>query len=155
MKCPNCGHPEMAAKTRDETLSYGNQSLTLHAMHGEFCPACGEGIWDAESYRRYTEAQSALLRAVKGDISADIRRIRKFLKLTQTELAEAFGVGKVAFSRYERGETRPPAPLVKLLKLVERHPDLLTEMRGVSTQGDYSRGMTSRSTRTAKKRAAS
>jgi HTH-type transcriptional regulator/antitoxin MqsA len=154
MKCPDCGHPEMVAKTRDETLSYGNQSLTLHTMHGEFCPACGEGIWDAESYRRYTEAQSALLRAVKGDISADIRRIRKHLKLTQKELAEAFGVGKVAFSRYERGETRPPAPLVKLLKLVERHPDLLTEMRGVSTQSEYSRGITSRSTRTAKKRAA-
>jgi HTH-type transcriptional regulator / antitoxin MqsA len=154
MKCPDCGHPEMVAKTRDETLSYGNQSLTLHTMHGEFCPSCGEGIWDAESYRRYTEAQSALLRAVKGDISADIRRIRKHLKLTQKELAEAFGVGKVAFSRYERGETRPPAPLVKLLKLVERHPDLLTEMRGVSTQSEYSRGITSRSTRTAKKRAA-
>lgn len=154
MKCPACGHPEMVAKTQDETLTYRNQSLTLHTMHGEFCPACGEGVWDAESYRRYTEAQAALLRAVKGDISADIRRIRKNLKLTQTELAEAFGVGKVAFSRYERGETRPPAPLVKLLKLIERHPDLLTEMRGVSTQSEYSRGITSRSTRTAKKRAA-
>ncbi|MCM2357465.1 MAG: type II toxin-antitoxin system MqsA family antitoxin [Geobacteraceae bacterium] len=153
MKCPACGHPEMVAKTRDETLTYGTQSLTLHKMHGEFCPVCGEGIWDAESYRRYTEAQAALLRAVKGDISADIRRIRKNLKLTQTELAEAFGVGKVAFSRYERGETRPPAPLVKLLKLIERHPDLLAEMRGVSTQSEYSRGMTSRLTRTAKKRA--
>jgi HTH-type transcriptional regulator/antitoxin MqsA len=154
MKCPDCGHPEMVAKTRDETLSYGNQSLTLHKMHGEFCPTCGEGIWDSESYRRYTEAQSALLRAVKGDISADIRRIRKSLKLTQTEIAEAFGVGKVAFSRYERGETRPPAPLVKLLKLDERHPDLLTEMRGVNTQSEYSRGIISRSTRTARKRAA-
>lgn len=154
MKCPACGHPEMVAKTLDETLSYGSQSLTLHTMRGEFCPACGEGIWDAESYRRYTEAQSALLRAVKGDISADIRRIRKNLKLTQTELAEAFGVGKVAFSRYERGETRPPAPLVKLLKLVERHPDLLAEMRGLSTPGEQSRGIASRSTRTAKKRVA-
>jgi HTH-type transcriptional regulator/antitoxin MqsA len=146
----------MVAKIQDETLSYGNQSLTLHAMHGEFCPVCGEGIWDAESYRRYTEAQAALLRAVKGDISADIRRIRKNLKLTQKELAEAFGVGKVAFSRYERGETRPPAPLVKLLKLVERHPDLLAEMCGASPQNEYSRGTTSRPTRaTTRKRAAS
>jgi HTH-type transcriptional regulator/antitoxin MqsA len=144
----------MAAKTQDETLSYGNQSLTLHAMHGVFCPACGEGIWNEESYRRYTEAQAALLRAIKGDISADIRRIRKSLKLTQTELAEAFGVGKVAFSRYERGETRPPTPLVKLLKLVERHPDLLTEIKEVITQSEYSRGITSSSTRTAKKQAA-
>lgn len=128
MKCPVCGQSEMVQKILDETLSYGSQSLTLHAMRGEFCPVCGEGVWDTESYRRYTEAQTALLRAVKGDVSGEIRRIRKSLKLTQAQLAEAFGVGKVAFSRYERGETRPPAPVVKLLKLLERHPDLLKEM---------------------------
>jgi HTH-type transcriptional regulator/antitoxin MqsA len=131
MKCSACGHAEMVSRTQDETLSYGSQSLTLHAMRGEFCPVCGEGVWDTESYRRYTEAQAALLRAVKGDVSGEIRRIRKNLKLTQAQLAEAFGVGKVAFSRYERGETRPPAPLVKLLKLLDRHPDLLKEMRSV------------------------
>ena len=129
MKCPACGHAEMISKTQDETLSYGSQSLTLHAMRGEFCPVCGEGVWATESYRRYTEAQAALLRAVKGDVSGEIRRIRKNLKLTQAQLAEVFGVGKVAFSRYERGETRPPAPLVKLLRILERHPDLLKEMR--------------------------
>jgi DNA-binding transcriptional regulator YiaG len=27
----------MAAKTKEETLSYGGQPLTLPAMHGEFC----------------------------------------------------------------------------------------------------------------------
>ena len=131
MKCQACGHAEMISKTRDETLSYGSQSLTLHAMRGEFCPVCGEGMWDTESYHRYTEVQAALLRAVKGDVSGEIRRIRKNLKLTQAQLAEAFCVGKVAFSRYERGETRAPAPLVKLLRLLERHPDLLKEMRSV------------------------
>lgn len=128
MKCPACGNSEMVTKIQDETLSYGGQSLTLHFMKGSFCPACGDGIWDEESYLRYTEAQSAIIRAVKGDVSADIRRIRKNLKLTQTELSEVVGIGKVAFSRYERGETRPPNPLVKLLKLVEKHPDLLAEM---------------------------
>ncbi len=128
MKCPACGYTTMTDKIMDETLSYGGQSLTLHGMKGDFCPECGEGVWDEESYRRYTEAQSALVRATKEDVSADIRRIRKSLKLTQTELSEVVGIGKVAFSRYERGETRPPAPLVKLLKLVERHPDLLAEM---------------------------
>lgn len=131
MKCPACGHAEMVSKTKDETLPYGSQSMTLHSMRGEFCPTCGEGLWDTESYRRYPEAQAALLRAVNGDVSGEIRPIRKNLKLTQAQLAEAFGVGKVAFSRYERGETRPPAPLVKLLKLLERHPDLLTELHSV------------------------
>ncbi len=70
MKCPACGYAEMASKTLDETLSYGGQSLTLHGMRGEFCPSCGEGVWDAESYRRYAEAQTALLRSVKGDAPA-------------------------------------------------------------------------------------
>ena len=129
MKCPACGYPEMVVKTLDETLSYGGRSLTLNAMRGEFCPNCGEGVWDEESYERYIEAQADLLRAAKGDMSVDIRRIRKNLKLTQAEAGRVFGIGKVAFSRYERGKTRPPAPLVKLLKLVQRHPDLLSEIR--------------------------
>lgn len=133
MKCPACGDSRITSTVKDETLEYGNQSLTLHNMHGEFCTACGEGIWDAESYRRYTEAQGALLRGVKGDVCSDIRRIRKNLKLTQAELAEAFGVGKVAFSRYERGETRPPPPVVKLLRLIERHPELLAEIQEQSS----------------------
>ena len=51
MKCPACGHVEMVSKIKDETLSYGSQSLTLHEMRGEFCTECGEGVWDAESYR--------------------------------------------------------------------------------------------------------
>jgi HTH-type transcriptional regulator/antitoxin MqsA len=131
MKCPVCGHPDMVIKVLDETLAYGGQSLTLHAMRGQFCSNCGEGVWDEESYRRYTEAQAGLLRALKGDVGEDIRRIRKKLNLTQTELASVFGVGKMAFSRYERGESRPPAPLVKLLKLIDRHPHLLGEMRNI------------------------
>jgi len=154
MKCPACGHLQMVTRTTDETLAYRGQSLTLHAMRGKFCPRCGEGVWEEESYRRYTEAQAALLRAVKRDVGNDIRRIRKSLKLTQAELAEAFGVGKVAFSRYERGKTRPPAPLVKLLSLVERHPDLLIEVRGVGRASERVSSLTGRSTRTARKRAA-
>lgn len=155
MKCPACGHPEMTATTRDETLSYGGQSLTLHAMHGEFCPVCAEGLWDDVSYRRYTEAQAALLRTVQGDVAGDIRRIRKKLELTQAELAAIFGVGKVAFSRYERGENRPPAPLIKLLKLVERHPELLREIGEAEVPGGSPHGVNTRSPNPDKKKATS
>ncbi|CAN5158878.1 hypothetical protein BH11PSE9_BH11PSE9_39290 [soil metagenome] len=34
-----------------------------------------------------------------------------------------------AFSRYENGKTKPSLALVKLLKALDRHPDLLTEVR--------------------------
>ncbi|MGE3296873.1 MAG: type II toxin-antitoxin system MqsA family antitoxin [Porticoccaceae bacterium] len=33
------------------------------------------------------------------------------------------------FSRYENGKTKPPLALVKLLKVPDRHPDLLNEIR--------------------------
>lgn len=35
MKCPACGNSEMVTNVQDETLSYGGQSLTLHAMKGD------------------------------------------------------------------------------------------------------------------------
>ena len=55
--------------------------------------------------------------------------VRKKLALDQREAAEIFGGGVNAFSRYENGKTKPPLALVKLLKVLERHPDLLNEIR--------------------------
>jgi HTH-type transcriptional regulator / antitoxin MqsA len=40
-----------------------------------------------------------------------------------------FGGGANAFSRYETGKTIPPVALVKLFKVLDRHPDLLAEVR--------------------------
>lgn len=37
--------------------------------------------------------------------------------------------GVNAFSRYENGKTKPPLALLKLLKVLDRHPDVLDEVR--------------------------
>ena len=37
--------------------------------------------------------------------------------------------GDHAFSRYENGKTKPPLALVKLLKVLDRPPDLLDEIK--------------------------
>ena len=37
--------------------------------------------------------------------------------------------GVNAFSRYENGKTKPPLALVKLLKVLDHHPELLNEVR--------------------------
>lgn len=60
---------------------------------------------------------------------AYITGVRKKLRLDQREAAEIFGGGVNAFSRYETGKTKPPLALVKLLKLLDRHPELLEEVR--------------------------
>ncbi len=36
---------------------------------------------------------------------------------------------QIAFPRYENGKTKPPLALVKLLKVLDRHPDLLDEIK--------------------------
>jgi HTH-type transcriptional regulator/antitoxin MqsA len=58
-----------------------------------------------------------------------IAKVRKKLDLDQRQAAEIFGGGVNAFSRYENGETKPSLALVKLLKVLERHSDLLNEVR--------------------------
>jgi DNA-binding transcriptional regulator YiaG len=50
-------------------------------------------------------------------------------ELDQREADEIFGGGVNAFSRYENGKTKPPLSLVKLLQVLDKHPDLLGEIR--------------------------
>lgn len=59
----------------------------------------------------------------------ELARIRKKLKLTQQEAAKLAGGGKNAFSRYERGQAKPVAAVVNLFRLLDRHPDLLRELK--------------------------
>lgn len=131
MNCPECGHKKMETKITNEILSYKGKHIVLRNMKGSFCTNCGEGIWDTKSYKRYTDAQTLLLGAHIA--SAEIKRIRKKFKLTQIALAKAFGMGKITFSRYERGETSPPAPVMKLLRLLDQHPELLPEIQAETT----------------------
>lgn len=134
MKCPSCGHPEMVTRTCDEILSYGGKSVTLHDMRGDFCPECGEGVWDTTSYHRYTEEQAKLV-----NVGGEIRSIRKKFRMTQVQMAQVFGLGKMAFSRYERGQSRPTPAFVKLLRVMDRHPDLMAEIRDSSPIGQVTR----------------
>jgi len=55
--------------------------------------------------------------------------VRRKLDLDQRETLEISGDGINAFSRYENGKTKPPLAPVKLLKVLNRHPDLLNEVR--------------------------
>ncbi len=69
-------------------------------------------------------------------MSSDIDDVlRRFFQLRrehaegQREGGEIFGGGINAFSRYENGKTKPSLALVKLFKLLERHPELLNEVK--------------------------
>lgn len=127
--CPQCGAPMSKRTGHVETVEFAGETVCVEGLSGWFCMACDEAIFDDDSARRYGEAGDALIARAHEHRQAEIRRIRKKLKLTQVEAGELVGVGKIAFSRYERGESEPPGPLVKLLHLIDHHPELLAEIR--------------------------
>ena len=131
MKCPSCGAKKLVHDTRDLPYTYKGESTVLPQVTGDFCDACDESILDAVESRRTMKLMLAFNKQVNASIvSPDfIASVRKKLDLDQREAAEIFGGGVNAFSRYENGKTKPPLALVKLLKVLDRHPDLLSEVR--------------------------
>ena len=127
MKCPVCGAAELIHDTRDLPYTYKGETTVIPAVTGDFCPACAESILGAAESDRVMREMRAFSREVNAAIVDPnfIAAVRKKLR----EAAEIFGGGVNAFSRYENGKTKPPLALVKLLKVLERHPDLLNEIR--------------------------
>ena len=130
MKCPACGATGLVHDTRDLPYTYKGESTLLPSVTGEYCPACDDVVLDINESRR----TSALMREFSKQVNASIvdpdfiANVRKKLNLDQREAGEIFGGGVNAFSRYENGKTKPLLALVKLLKVLDRHPDLLAEV---------------------------
>jgi len=131
MKCPNCGAANLVHDTRDLPYIYKGETTTLPHVTGEFCPACNESLLDAAESRRTMSLMLAFNKQVNAAIVDPefIANVRKKLELDQREAAEIFGGGVNAFSRYENGKTKPPLALIKLLKVLDRHPELLDEVK--------------------------
>ena len=131
MKCPNCGASELIHDTHDVFYTYEGESTEIPDVTGDFCPACGEGVFDMEEGERISNFMLAFNKKVNAGIvdPGFITSVRKKLDLDQHEAAELFGGGVNAFARYETGKVKPPVALVKLFKVLERHPELLAEIR--------------------------
>lgn len=131
MKCPSCADAQLVHDTRDMPYVYKGESTVIPAVVGDFCPNCGEAVLDADESRRVSLAMLVFNKQVNASIvdPGFIASVRKKLSLDQREAAEIFGGGVNAFSRYENGKTKPPLALVKLLQVLDRHPDLLNEIR--------------------------
>ena len=131
MPCPSCGEEKLLRRTREIPYTYKGESTTIPRVRGEFCPACGESILAPPEARRVTAAMLDFNKQVNASIvdPAWIARIRKKLALDQRQAAATFGGGPNAFSRYENGKTKPPLALVKLLLLLDRYPNLLSEVQ--------------------------
>ena len=131
MKCPTCAGAGLMHDTRDIPYTYKGESTVIPSVTGNFCPACGEAVLEKRESVRIRALMLEFKKQVNASIidPAFIASVRKKLALNQREASEIFGGGVNAFSRYENGKTNPPLALVKLLKVLDRHPDLLSEIK--------------------------
>ena len=109
-------------------IEHAGMTATVEGLSGWRCGACGEVEFDAESARRYAAAGDVFALRDRERQSHEIRRIRRKLGLSQVAAARLTGGGHNAFSRYERGEAAPLPAVVNLLRLLDKHPDLLKEL---------------------------
>ena len=130
MRCPICDAAELVHDTRDMPYTYKGESTVIPAVTGDFCTACDESILSLAETGRTMGLMLEFNKQVNAAIvdPAFILSVRKKLDLDQREAGQLFGGGVNAFSRYENGKTKPPLALVKLLQLLDRHPDLLQEL---------------------------
>ncbi|QXH37357.1 type II toxin-antitoxin system MqsA family antitoxin [Pseudomonas muyukensis] len=131
MKCPICGAGELVQAVRDLPYTYKGEAMVILQVEAEFCSACDEAIMTVPVARRVNAEMRAFNQRVNA-MAVDpgfIATVRRKFDLDQREAGEIFGGGVNAFSRYENGKTKPPLALIKLFKLLDRHPELFEEVK--------------------------
>jgi HTH-type transcriptional regulator/antitoxin MqsA len=131
VRCHICGKGELVEETRDTPYTYKGRKTVLKNISGEWCPSCGEVFLRKGEIDNYMIAVKTFKKQVNASLvdAEYVATVRKKLKLDQREAANLFGGGVNAFSRYETGKAVPPVALVKLLKILDGHPELLEEIR--------------------------
>lgn len=125
--CPETGKP-MVRDTRPMTINYKGQSATIQ-MPGWYCDEFGESIHTGEDMK----VSDAALKELKNNVDLlnpqEVKRIRTKIGLTQREAGAIFGGGPNAFQKYEQGTVTVSKPMSNLLRLLEKHPEDVEELR--------------------------
>ena len=128
----------MISPETGETLTRGIRPFTVEYkgecaivdLPGYYPAGEGDGVHVGKDMSVVDEALRSLKEKVDGlPAPATIRQIRAKLKLSQREAGALFKVGENAFDKYERGLVEPSGPTIQLMTLLQKHPELLDDLR--------------------------
>ena len=126
--CPETGKP-MVRDTRPMTVAFKGHSITID-MPGWYCDDSGESIHTGEDMKVSDAALQALKIKVENLLSPeDVRRIRLKMGLTQRQAGTLIGGGPNAFQKYEAGEVTVSKGISNFLRMLERHPEEIEELK--------------------------
>jgi DNA-binding transcriptional regulator YiaG len=68
-------------------------------------------------------------RLIKGQFESgeDIAALRRFVRLTQEQLAKAMGISVHTLRNWEQGRRTPEGPALALLRIAAKHPRVIRE----------------------------
>ncbi|HEY1933558.1 MAG TPA: type II toxin-antitoxin system MqsA family antitoxin [Acetobacteraceae bacterium] len=128
MHCPTTGQI-LCRDTRPFPVRYKGHELTVD-LPGYYPDGHGESVHVGADMAAANEALRQLKEQIDGVPSpATIRRIRQKLRLSQRAAGDVFRVGARAFDKYERSLVEPSGPTIQLLRLLDKHPELIAELR--------------------------
>jgi len=140
-KCAVCGSSDIHSGARDVPYTYKGVSALLQGVEGEHCLSCNEIVMTTEQADAFLAKINTLEAAIDNGTftsaetmaptnePAFIAAVRSKLRLSQREAGEMFGGGVNAFNRYESGKAKAPRATVKLLRVLNMHPELLEIVR--------------------------
>ncbi|UWU31620.1 type II toxin-antitoxin system MqsA family antitoxin (plasmid) [Rhizobium sp. WSM1274] len=118
---------------RPFVVTYKGKSITVE-LPGYYRESGDEGVHVGNDMAVTDLALRALKEEIDGVPSpSTIQRIRRKLKLSQREAGGLLKVGENAFDKYERGLMEPSGPTSQLLRLLDRHPEMIEELRQPAT----------------------
>ena len=128
MVAPDTGEV-LTRGVRPFVVSYKGESVTVE-LPGYYPTGTGDGVHVGEDMAVVDEALRGLKEKIEGlPTPATIRRVRTKLNLSQREAGLLLKVGENAFDKYERGLVEPSGPTSQLLRILDRHPEIVDELR--------------------------
>lgn len=74
-----------------------------------------------------TKAELSRVTAGLFQCGSDVTNLRRFLAMTQAELARAMGISVHTLRNWEQGRRVPEGPALALLRIAARHPQIFRE----------------------------
>lgn len=126
--CPLCKEGHTTLHHAQTEVEYAGQKGVIETQLRR-CDVCeSELVGDVEG-RANKRAMIAFRKTVDGLLTGEeIRAIRDKYRLTQTQAAQLFGGGPVAFSKYENDDVAHSEAMDSLLRLVKQSEDAFWEL---------------------------
>lgn len=84
-------------------------------------------LTDADFKSAISARQRQRLMRGQFESGRDVVALRRFVRLTQTQLAQAMGISVHTLRNWEQDRRKPEGPALALLRIAARHPRILRE----------------------------